>query len=137
LEARRVLRYDRTRFKQPTKDALMTENKCIFCEIAAGRIPSTILYNDNEIMAFEDIQPVAPVHFLVIPKVHIPTLDDVDDAHQAVLGRMMVVASKVARDKGVGATGYRQIINCRESAGQVVFHLHLHVIGGREMGRMG
>lgn len=110
---------------------------CIFCKIVNGEIPCTKLYEDEELLAFEDIHPIAPTHFLVIPKEHIPTLDDVEDRHAKTLGRMLVIASRLAQEKGVGATGYRQIINCRESAGQVVYHLHLHVVGGRKMDKMG
>ena len=115
----------------------MPDESCVFCKICAGEIPSQKLYEDDELLAFEDINPLAPVHFLVIPKQHVPTLDDVEDAHSGLLGRMLVVASKLARDKGVSEGGYRQIINCREPAGQTVFHLHLHILGGRPMGHMG
>ncbi len=110
---------------------------CIFCRIVAGEIPATRLFEDDHVLAFADIHPSAPVHFLVIPKQHIPTLDDVTEAHEPVLGHMLRVASALAKEQGIGDTGYRQVINCREQAGQVVFHLHLHVIGGREMGKMG
>jgi len=115
----------------------MANDDCIFCKIIKGEIPSTKLYEDDELLAFEDINPVAPVHFLVIPKEHIEVLDDVEERHAPMLGRMLQVATKLAKEKGVGETGYRQIINCREQAGQVVFHLHLHIIGGRAMGPMG
>jgi histidine triad (HIT) family protein len=115
----------------------MDPKDCIFCKIAEGTIPSTKLYEDDMIMAFEDINPVAPVHFLVIPKKHIATLDDIQEEHASVLGKMSFIATKLAREKGLGQDGYRQVINCRESAGQVVFHLHLHIIGGRQLGIMG
>jgi histidine triad (HIT) family protein len=115
----------------------LTDSSCVFCKIAAGEIPSQKLYEDDELLAFEDINPVAPVHFLVIPKQHVATLDDVDEAHAQMLGRMLVVAANLARDKGVAEEGYRQLINCREPAGQTVFHLHLHILGGRRMGPMG
>ena len=95
------------------------------------------LFEDEDVIAFDDINPAAPVHFLVIPKIHIATLDDVSEAHTPLLGKMLSVASRLAREKGVGATGYRQVINCRKAAGQVVFHLHLHVLGGRDMRLMG
>ena len=112
-------------------------DSCIFCRIASGQIPSQRLYEDDLVVAFEDIHPVAPVHFLVIPREHIPTLDAAGPEHEALLGRMMWVASKLAREKGVAEGGYRQVINCNEAAGQVVFHLHLHIIGGRPLKRMG
>ncbi len=115
----------------------MTNDDCIFCKIIRGEIPSTKLYEDDDILAFEDINPAAPVHFLVIPKEHIPTLDDVEEQHSKILGKMLFTATKLAKDKGVGETGYRQVINCRKSAGQVVYHIHLHILGGRDMRLMG
>lgn len=115
----------------------MSKTDCVFCKIISGEIPSTRLYEDGEVLAFEDINPAAPVHFLVIPKEHIETMDDIEERHASVLGKMMVIASRLAREKGVGESGYRQVINCRESAGQVVFHLHLHILGGRDMRLMG
>ncbi|MBN2343581.1 MAG: histidine triad nucleotide-binding protein [Deltaproteobacteria bacterium] len=110
---------------------------CIFCKIVDGQIPCTKLYEDDNLLAFEDIHPIAPTHFLVIPKEHIPTLDDVEERHAQLLGDMLYVSAQLAQQKGLGASGYRQVINCRESAGQVVFHLHMHVIGGRKMDKMG
>lgn len=115
----------------------MSDDSCVFCKIVAGEIPSQKLYEDGDLLAFEDINPLAPVHFLVIPKQHLATLDDVGEEHTALLGRMLVVASELASEKGVAEGGYRQVINCREGAGQIVFHLHLHVMGGRAMGPMG
>lgn len=115
----------------------MATDECIFCKIIAGELPCTKLYEDEDILAFEDIHPIAPVHFLVIPKVHLATLDDVKEEHTSVLGKMMYQATLIAKEKGLGEAGYRQIINCRKSAGQVVFHLHLHIVGGRDMGKMG
>jgi histidine triad (HIT) family protein len=110
---------------------------CIFCRIARGEIPSKKLFEDEEVAAFDDVRPAAPVHFLVIPKRHIETLDDVTAEHAPLLGKMLVIAARLAKEKGVGATGYRQVINCRKAAGQVVYHLHLHVLGGRDMRLMG
>ena len=115
----------------------MNTTDCIFCKIVRGEIPCEKLYEDDDLLAFEDANPAAPVHFLVIPREHIETLDDVEERHKAMLGKMMLVATKIARDKGIGATGYRQVINCRKSGGQVVFHLHLHIMGGRDMRQMG
>ena len=85
----------------------------------------------------EDVNPQAPVHFLVIPKAHIPTLDDVEATQSNIVGKMLVRGAALAREKGVAEAGYRQIINCREQGGQVVYHLHLHIMGGRKMGKMG
>ncbi len=115
----------------------MTSENCIFCKIASGAIPAAKLFENNEIVAFDDIHPQAPVHFLIIPKKHIPTMDDLRDEDMAVVGRMLVQAAEIARTKGIGDTGYRQIINCRDDGGQEVGHLHLHILGGRRMGKMG
>jgi len=115
----------------------MGETDCIFCKIARGEIPAKKLFEDDDLVAFDDINPAAPVHFLVIPKRHVETLDDVTAEHGPLLGRMLVAAARLAREKGVSEAGYRQVINCRKAAGQVVFHLHLHVLGGRDMRLMG
>ncbi|MCK9462154.1 MAG: histidine triad nucleotide-binding protein [Proteobacteria bacterium] len=115
----------------------MGEVDCVFCKIVSGAIPAKKLYEDDAVVAFDDAHPAAPIHFLVIPKIHVDTLDDVGKEHAPLLGRMLVVAARLAREKGVGATGYRQVINCRKAAGQVVYHLHAHVLGGRDMRRMG
>jgi histidine triad (HIT) family protein len=110
---------------------------CIFCKIVNGEIPSKKLYEDDSVVAFNDINPAAPVHYLVIPKAHLPTLDDATEAHQALLGKMLLVAANLAREQGIETNGYRQVINCREHGGQVVYHLHLHVLGGRQMQSLG
>ncbi len=115
----------------------MGETDCIFCKIARGEIPAKKLFEDDDVVAFDDIHPAAPVHFLVIPKRHVETLDDVDEGHQMLLGKMLVTAARLAREKGVSEAGYRQVINCRKAAGQVVYHLHAHVLGGRDMRLMG
>ena len=115
----------------------MTKDDCIFSQIASGHIQATVLYQDDDVVAFEDLHPQAPVHFLVIPKKHIATLDDVTADDSDLLGKMLFAATAVGRENGIGATGYRQGINCRAAGGQVVFHLHLHIMGGRDMGAMG
>jgi len=115
----------------------MSREDCIFCRISRGEIEASVLYEDEEMIAFEDVNPQAPVHFLVIPKEHIETLDDLDDRHGEIIGRMLLRAARLARDKGVAESGYRQIINCRQGAGQEVYHLHLHIMGGRPMRKMG
>ena len=109
----------------------------IFCKIICGEIPSQKIFEDEEILAFDDINPQAPVHFLVIPKVHIETLDDLTEEHSHTIGNMLLKAGELARLKGIAEDGYRQIMNCRRAGGQVVFHLHLHIMGGRQMGAMG
>ena len=102
---------------------------CIFCKIAAGKIPSRKVHEDDELFVFHDIAPWAPVHFLVIPKQHIATMYDTDDAHAAMLGRMMALAPKLARELGVD-NGFRIVVNTGRDGGQEVQHLHMHVIGG-------
>lgn len=114
----------------------MDEKKCIFCKLIKGEIPSTALYEDDLVYAFEDINPVAPVHFLIIPKEHIPTLDDTEEKHEKLLGHMVNTGVRLAREKGVSQEGYRLITNCREYGGQEVFHLHMHIIGGARLGSM-
>ncbi len=109
---------------------------CIFCKIIEGEIPSEKVYEDEEIFAFEDIDPRAPVHVLVVPREHIPTLNDVEPAQDGLLGRMVLVATRIAGEKDVADSGYRILMNCNKDGGQEVFHLHLHMIGGRSLGPM-
>ncbi len=110
---------------------------CIFCKIARGEIPSQKVYEDDDIFGFADIHPQAPVHCLFIPKAHTPTLNQATPADAALLGRMMLAAAKVAQEKGVAEKGYRVLMNVNPDGGQVVFHVHLHLMGGRAMGKMG
>ena len=112
----------------------MSTQSCIFCRIARGEIPSSLLHDDGEIFAIRDISPIAPTHILVIPKAHVPTLNESDGS---LVGRMVDVAKKLARDEGIAERGYRLVVNTQREAGQEVFHLHLHLIGGRSLKRMG
>ncbi|MEI2780777.1 MAG: histidine triad nucleotide-binding protein [Candidatus Competibacter sp.] len=107
---------------------------CIFCKIAAGEIPAAKLYDDGEVLAFRDINPEAPVHLLVIPRRHIATLNDLTEADAALIGRLYLAAKRVAAESGVADSGYRTVINCNRAAGQIVFHVHLHLLAGRELG---
>ena len=102
---------------------------CIFCKIVAGQIPSRKVYDDDDLFAFHDIAPWAPVHFLIIPKTHIATLYDVNDAHQAVLGRMLALAPRLMLELGV-TQGFRMLVNTGPDGRQEVPHLHMHVMGG-------
>jgi histidine triad (HIT) family protein len=104
---------------------------CIFCSIIAGKIPANTIYEDDEILAFNDIHPVAPVHFLIIPKIHLPSLAEADESHQALLGKMMVMAPKIALEQGC-TDGFRSIVNTGRVGRQEVYHLHVHIIGGSE-----
>ncbi|NWG12742.1 MAG: histidine triad nucleotide-binding protein [Acidobacteria bacterium] len=106
---------------------------CVFCRIAAHQAPAKILYEDDQCVAFEDIRPRAPVHALVIPKKHIAALDAGLETDEALLGHLLVVSARVAREKGIDRSGFRTVINTNAGAGQTVFHLHLHVMGGRIM----
>jgi histidine triad (HIT) family protein len=104
---------------------------CIFCRIARGEIPSKKIYEDEDIFAFHDIQPQAPVHFMVIPKQHIASLNEADMSHQAVLGKLMAKAGELARSQGL-TDGFRTIINTGRIGRQEVYHLHVHILGGPE-----
>jgi histidine triad (HIT) family protein len=109
---------------------------CIFCKIAAGEIPSTVVFQDEDMLVFEDIHPKAPVHLLLIPRQHLATLNDPGLEHADLLGRMTLKAAELAKEKGVAGSGYRVLVNCNEDGGQEVFHLHMHLIGGRRLGPM-
>ena len=104
---------------------------CIFCKIGRKEIPAKIVYEDRQVVAFEDINPQSPSHTLLIPKSHYATFNDVGAEEEALLGHLMLVATRVAKDKGLDARGYRIVGNCMEEAGQTVFHIHLHLLGGR------
>lgn len=106
---------------------------CVFCQIVAGKIPSTILYQDEEVLAFRDINPLAPTHVLIIPKKHIPSLADITDDEALLIGRMAGVANRLAREEGVAESGYRLVVSSGEDGGQVVPHLHMHLLGGRKL----
>ncbi len=106
---------------------------CVFCRVAARQSPASILYEDDQCLAFEDIHPMAPVHVLVIPKKHIASLDADLECDEALLGHLLIIAARMAREKGVDRSGFRTIINTNAGAGQSVFHLHIHVMGGRVM----
>jgi histidine triad (HIT) family protein len=107
--------------------------ECIFCQIAAGKIPSDMLYQDEEIVAFRDINPKAPVHLLIIPKKHIPSLAQLTETESSLFGQMVNAANRLARSEGISASGYRLVVNCGADGGQIVPHLHLHLLGGRKL----
>jgi histidine triad (HIT) family protein len=110
----------------------MTDN-CLFCKIAAGEIPSAEVYSDDEFFAFRDIHPIAPTHILVIPKRHVDRVADAVSADEGMLGRLILTANKIAAQEGLVENGYRFVINSGPWAGQTVFHLHLHILGGRRL----
>jgi histidine triad (HIT) family protein len=106
----------------------------LFEKIIAGELPATIVYRDDRVVAFSDIRPVAPVHILIVPIKVIPTTDDVADDDESLLGHMVIVARDIARQQNIAKSGYRLIINCNPDSGQEVYHLHLHLLGGRPLG---
>ena len=106
---------------------------CLFCKIAAGEIPAELVYESDDVVAFRDITPQAPTHVLVIPRTHIATINDIEEGHQALVGSLYSAARQIAADEGIAEAGYRAVMNCNEGAGQSVFHIHLHVLGGRPM----
>jgi histidine triad (HIT) family protein len=108
----------------------------IFSKIISKEIPSQMVYQDDRVTAFKDINPVAPVHILIVPNKEIPTIDDVTPEDEAVLGHMLIVAKQIAREQGIAEKGYRLIVNCRSDGGQEVYHLHIHLLGGRKLGPM-
>jgi histidine triad (HIT) family protein len=116
------------------KKGMMRMFGCIFCEVAAHKKPAKILYEDDRCLAFQDINPKAPVHLLVIPRKHITSLNEDMENDKELLGHLLTVAARVAKDQGVEGSGYRTVINTNAEAGQTVFHLHLHVLGGRILG---
>jgi histidine triad (HIT) family protein len=107
---------------------------CIFCRIAAGEIPAQVLFQDDRVVAFEDVSPQAPVHALVVPRRHVEGVWELTGEDADLIGHMVLVGRRIAEEKGLDASGYRFVLNAREGGGQSVFHLHLHVLGGRPLG---
>ena len=107
--------------------------QCLFCEIAAGNIPAETVYSDENLIAFRDIDPQAPTHLLVIPRLHLDGLHVLTQEHEALLGKLLTTAAEIARAEGLQEDGYRFVINCGEQGGQTVGHLHLHLLGGRSL----
>ena len=107
--------------------------ECIFCRIVAGEVPSDIVYQDADFLAFRDISPQAPTHVLIIPKMHITSVAELTERQQKLAGRLILIAKKLAEKEGISKKGYRLVINCGPDGGQVVPHLHLHLIGGRKL----
>lgn len=107
---------------------------CLFCKIVAGEIPADIVYESDAALAFRDINAQAPTHVLVIPRKHIATINDIEIEDEGLVGSLYTAAREIARSEGIADDGYRVVMNCNESAGQSVFHIHLHVLGGKSMG---
>ena len=106
---------------------------CLFCKIASGDVPSTKVYEDEQFVAFRDINPQAPTHILIIPRKHIERLTDLGPGDAQLIGQMTLLANKIAQDEGIVAGGFRTVFNCGEGAGQTVWHIHMHLLGGRAM----
>ena len=106
---------------------------CLFCKIIAGEIPSEKVYEDDDVYAFKDITPVAPLHTLIIPKKHIAMINDVEEQDAALMGKLFIAAKKIAAEEGYSNAGYRTVMNCGEAAGQTVFHVHMHLLAGRDL----
>ncbi len=104
---------------------------CLFCKIAAGEIPSKNVYEDENLLAFEDINPASPLHVLIIPKEHLASIQDIEERHKDLIGEIHLLANRIARERGLSESGYRIVNNCKEDGGQTVAHLHFHLLGGR------
>jgi Diadenosine tetraphosphate (Ap4A) hydrolase and other HIT family hydrolases len=109
---------------------------CIFCKIIEGSIPSTKVYESENVIAFKDIQPAAPVHILIIPKKHIPTMNDVTEEDGPVVAELFAAAREIAKQQGIAESGYRLINNVNSDGGQIVYHLHIHLLGGEKLGSL-
>lgn len=109
-------------------------SNCLFCKIVAKEIPASIVFEDDHVLAFNDINPQAPTHVLIVPKQHIPTLNDLQEGHDPIVGELARRAAAIAAERGHAADGYRTVFNTNRDAGQTVFHIHLHLLGGRAFG---
>ena len=109
---------------------------CIFCKIIAGEIPGDFVYRDERVFAFRDINPIAPTHILIVPVQHIASVNDLETKHEPLIAHLFSIAKQLAHEMGINQSGYRLIINTGPDSGQVVFHLHLHLLGGESMGSM-
>ena len=114
--------------------AILRAMSCLFCRIVSGEIPAKKVHEDEHLLAFEDINPQAPLHVLIVPKRHVATLNDLQAEDDQLVGEMVRRAAAIAESRGVAAGGYRTVFNCNSDAGQTVFHIHLHVVGGRRLG---
>lgn len=108
-------------------------NDCLFCKMASGEITPDVVWETDELIAFRDINPQAPSHILIVPRKHISTLNDLTQADASLVGKMFLCAQEIAQQEGIAEPGYRTVMNCNAGAGQSVFHIHLHLLGGRQM----
>ncbi|CFX99237.1 Histidine triad (HIT) protein [Syntrophomonas zehnderi OL-4] len=112
----------------------MAKPDCLFCKIVQKELPAEVVYEDDQILAIKDIDPAAPVHLLLIPKMHIASLNEIHNEHLELMGRLQMIASQLAKELGIAEKGYRLVNNCGSWGGQAIFHLHYHLLGGKEMG---
>lgn len=112
----------------------MSDSDCLFCKIAAGEIPADVVFESDHALAFRDINPQAPTHILIIPRKHIATINDLQVEDASIIGKLFLAAQQIAADEGIADEGYRTVMNCNKGAGQTVFHVHLHLLGGRQLG---
>lgn len=119
--------------KAQYSEGVSMAEECIFCRIVVGDIPADIVYQDEDFLAFRDIMPKAPTHMLIIPKTHITSAAELTDAQRKLAGRLIIIAKNLAKKEGIARKGYRLVINCGPEGGQIVPHLHLHLLGGRQM----
>jgi len=108
-------------------------NECLFCKMVSGVIPCDKVHENEYVLAFRDIDPIAPTHILIIPKKHITTLNEINKSDQDLLGELLLTAKKIAKDEEINTSGYRTVFNCNSDGGQTVFHIHMHLLGGRPM----
>ena len=106
---------------------------CLFCKIRDGEIPADIVFENDDVLAFNDVNPQAPIHIIIIPRKHISTINDVEESDELIMGKLFSAAKTIADQKGVSDDGYRLVVNCNEKAGQTVFHIHMHLLAGRAM----
>lgn len=106
---------------------------CLFCKIRDGEISGDIVYQDDDVLVFNDVNPQAPIHLLIIPKKHISTVNDLENNDEVIMGKLFSTAKKIAAEKGINEDGYRLVVNCNAKAGQTVFHIHMHMLADREM----
>lgn len=111
----------------------MSEHDCLFCKIVNGDLGADIVYENESLIAFRDINPIAPTHILLIPRRHLATMNDLQDGDASLVGELFLTAARIAANEGLAEDGYRVVMNCNEAAGQSVFHIHLHLMGGRAM----
>ena len=108
-------------------------SECLFCRIVRGEVPATIVHEDETLVAFEDISPRAPTHILIVPRRHVATINDLAPSDKALVGEMIWRSAAIAKERGIANSGYRTVFNCKRGAGQTVFHIHLHLLGGRPL----